>query len=216
MKNCEFVAIGDAGASGRLTRREAMKRLLAGAGAGAAWPLVAASHPVLAHLANKEILARAEKLEAEDWKPLALSAQQNESFTALAERIVPGSTKAQVNRFVDLLLSVETPERREEFLSGVGAFEAEAQKRFGKVFAVLGASDQDALLTQASASSGKQESAEASNDEKPSSLGKHFENLKGWVTGAYYSSEIGMRELGWTGDYVFASFPGCTHPEGTH
>ena len=32
--------------------------------------------------------------------------------------------------------------------------------------------------------------------------------------GAYYSSEIGMRELGWTENRFFASFPGCTHPGG--
>jgi len=38
-----------------------------------------------------------------------------------------------------------------------------------------------------------------------------FENLKGWISGAYYSSEMGMRELGWTEDRVFGSFPGCEH-----
>jgi hypothetical protein len=38
--------------------------------------------------------------------------------------------------------------------------------------------------------------------------------LKGWISVAYYSSEIGMKELGWTPDRVFASFPGCEHPEG--
>jgi len=31
-------------------------------------------------------------------------------WSALAERIVPGSTKAQVNRFIDLLLCVDTAE----------------------------------------------------------------------------------------------------------
>lgn len=38
--------------------------------------------------------------------------------------------------------------------------------------------------------------------------------MKGWVVGAYYSSEVGMRELGWTGDVMFESFPGCEHPGG--
>src|SRR6266567_345778 len=42
----------------------------------------------------------------------------------------------------------------------------------------------------------------------------HFENLKGWISGAYYSTEAGMRELGWNGEYVFESFPGCEHPDG--
>ena len=45
-------------------------------------------------------------------------------------------------------------------------------------------------------------------------LRDHFDLLKGWIAGAYYSSEIGMRELGWTGNVVFAEFPGCQHPGG--
>ncbi len=44
--------------------------------------------------------------------------------------------------------------------------------------------------------------------------GGHFQNLKGWIAGAYYSSEPGMRELGWTGNVFLAELPGCTHPGG--
>ena len=52
--------------SGRLTRREMVQRLLAGVGAGAAWPLVAAGHPIHEHLANGAIFEEAEKLGAAD------------------------------------------------------------------------------------------------------------------------------------------------------
>src|SRR6267142_6553667 len=90
----------------RLTRREMVQRLLAGAGAGAAWPLVAASHPICAHLANGAMFEEAEKLSATNWKPLFLNAQQEETLAALAEAIVPGSRKAKADRFIDLLLSV--------------------------------------------------------------------------------------------------------------
>ena len=38
-----------------------------------------------------------------------------------------------------------------------------------------------------------------------------FEHLKGWISGAYYSSEPGMRELGWTGNVFFDKFTGCQH-----
>jgi len=48
---------------------------------------------------------------------------------------------------------------------------------------------------------------------KGSATYEHFEDLKGWAVGAYYSSEIGMRELGWTPDRVFSTFPTCTHAE---
>jgi hypothetical protein len=42
----------------------------------------------------------------------------------------------------------------------------------------------------------------------------HFQNLKTWIVGAYYSSEFGMRELGWTGMLFFENYPGCQHLDG--
>jgi hypothetical protein len=199
-------------ASRRLTRREMVRRLLAAAGAGAAWPLVAASHPIYAHLADGTIFDKAEKLVAADWKPLFLSAQQEESLAAIAEPIVPGSGKAQVDRFIDLLLSVETAKHQSRFVESLAAFDAESQKQFAKRFPSLDASQQNALLT-AAASQPSKENSDGGTKPNPS-LHDHFENLKGWIIGAYYSSETGMREIGWTGEYVFESFPGCEHPEG--
>ncbi len=201
-----------AAARGQLTRREMVQRLLAGVGAGAAWPLVAASHPIAEHLRNGVILADAEKLGAADWNPVFLSAQQNETLAALGESIVPGSAKAQVNRFIDLLLSVEKPENQHQFVESLMTFDAEAQKRFGKSFLSLDDSQKNLLLTDASARPANSDSSHSSAAGKQFALQEHFEHLKGWVSGAYYSSEAGIRELGWTGDYVFETFPGCEHP----
>jgi Gluconate 2-dehydrogenase subunit 3 len=202
-----------AAAGGQLTRREMVRRLLAAAGAGTAWPLVAASHPIHDLLRNEAVLGEAENLGAADWKPLVLDAQQDETLLALAERIVPGSTKGQVNRFIDLLLSVDTAEHKQKFAESLAAFQAESQKRFGKGFPALDASQQNLLLTDASAHPAIEDSSGSAGGENRA-LYKDFENLKGWVSGAYYSSEMGMRELGWTPDRVFASFPACEHPEG--
>jgi hypothetical protein len=203
-----------AGTSGQLTRREMVRRLVAGMGAGAAWPLVAASHPIHELLRNDAVLEEAEKLGAGDWKPVFLNAQQNASLIAIAESIVPGSTKAQVNRFIDLLLSVDTGVHKSEFVEALAAFEGEARKRFAKNFPALEESQKNQLLTEASATPAKKNSGGAEAGEKRAGLHEHFENLKGWVSGAYYSSEMGMKELGWTPDRVFANFPGCEHPEG--
>jgi len=191
----------------QLTRREMVQRLLVGMGAGAAWPLAAPSHPIHELLRNDAVLDEAEKLGSADWKPLFLDKQQNESLIAMAESIVPGSTKAQVNRFIDLLLSVDTAEHRYNFVASLGALEAQSEKQFGKHFPALEPSEQNLLLMKASA---------GGTEESDRDLHKHFENLKGWISGAYYSSEIGMKGLGWTPDRVFASFPGCEHPEGHH
>jgi hypothetical protein len=203
------------GAGGQLTRREMVRRLLAGVGAGAAWPLVAASHPIHEILRNGAILKEAEKLGAADWHPVFLNAQQNENLIALAESIVPGSTKAQVNRFLDLVLSVDQDIHKNEFVAALTAFEVESQKRFGKGFPSLDDRQQNMLLTDAAAAPAKDDAAGNAGKESPG-LHEHFENLKGWISEAYYSSEMGMRELGWTEDRVFASFPGCEHPEGHH
>jgi hypothetical protein len=173
-------------------------------GAGAALPLVAASHPIYEHLANGTVFEKAERLGAADWKPLFLSAQQEETLASLAEAVVPGSRKAQSERFIDLLLSADTAAHQKNFADSLAAFETESQKRFGKRFPALSADEQNALLK------------DASTGEEKSGLRKHFEHLKGWISGAYYSSEAGMRELGWTEDRVFEKFPGCEHPEGHH
>ena len=202
-----------AAAGGQVTRREMVRRLLAAAGAGTAGPLVAASHPIHALLRNEVVLDEAEKLETADWKLLVLNTEQDETLSALAERIVPGSTKAQVNRFIDLLLSVDTTENKQKFGESLTVFEAESQKRFGKRFPSLDANQQNILLTDASAHPAKEDSSGSAGRENRG-LHKDFENLKGWISGAYYSSEMGMRELGWTPDRVFASFPACENPEG--
>jgi len=115
----------------KLTRREMVEKLLAGMAAGVSWPLIASSHPIHQHLKNGAILDRSEAAQnAADWKPLFLNPQQNETLVALSESIVPGSAKAHVNRFIDLLLSVDSTESQEKFAASLAAIDGEARKRF--------------------------------------------------------------------------------------
>jgi hypothetical protein len=204
-----------ASATGRLTRREMVQRLIAGAGAGSVWPLGAGSHPIYAHLINGAMFEEAEKLGETNWKPLFLSAQQEETLASLAEIIVPGARDAHADRFIDLLLSVDTAEHRKNFVESLGAFETESEQRFGKRFPALAAGEQNTLLTVGSTQPANQDSSRG-EARVNAGLRKHFDNLKGWISGAYYSSEAGMRELGWTEDRVFKKFPGCEHPDGHH
>jgi hypothetical protein len=176
---------------------------------------VAASHPIYSHLDSGAMFEEAEKLGAIDWKPLFINAQQEETLAALADAIIPGSRKAQADRFIDLLLSVDTTEHKKNFVDSLAAFETESQKRFGKRFPALNAGEQNALLTDASTRPANQDSS-GGGTKVNAGLREHFENLKGWISGAYYSSEAGMRELGWTEDRVFEKFPGCEHPDGHH
>ena len=189
------------------SRREMVRRLFAGIGAGAAWPFLAAPHPMYKHSASDSLPDHGDaQLAAENWKPLFLNAHQNETLIALSEDIVPGSKNALVSRFIDLLLSVDTAEVQQKFAASLALFDVESQQRFGHPFKAASPAEQNTLLTQASSGD--------THADSPSALHEHFENLKGWIAGAYYSSEVGMAELGWTGDRFFEQFPGCQHPEG--
>jgi hypothetical protein len=203
-----------AAAGGQLTRREVVRRLLAGMGASAAWPVVSAAHPFYEHLENGTAFDIQDQLVIIDWKPVFLNQFEDRRLVVLAERIVPGSEKAQVNRFIDLLLSVDNEKHQKDFVGALAAFETESSKRFGRHLTALNGAQLDEILTDASVNRVGGQATSGEGEE--SGLHERFENLKGWVGGAYYSSEIGMRELGWTEDRVFASFPGCEHPEGHH
>jgi hypothetical protein len=207
-KNALPVIDGSAAASKRLTRRKLVQRMLA----GAAWPAVSAGHPFYKHLVSGAALVVQDQMPIFDWNPVFLNQFENRRLAVLAERIVPGSEKARVNRFIDSLLSVDSEKNQKNLVEALGAFEAESGRRFGKHLTALGGSELDEILTDASVRRIGSEAADGGTEKDR--LHAHFENLKGWISGAYYSSEVGMRELGWNGDYVFASFPGCEHPEG--
>ena len=185
----------------QISRRELARTLLAGVAAGSISPLFSGIHPIHRHLLNGSLLDSADaRLSAGNNKPLFLSAQQLASLDVLAEAIVPGSHKAQSASFIDLLLSVDTQEAQQNFLVALSALAAASQKHFQSAIVSLNSAQLHDLLTALSSSDSPEY--------------QHFDQLKGWIVGAYYSSEIGMRELGWTPDRVFANFPGCSHPGG--
>ena len=194
----------DSTASDRIPRREALQTLLGSVGAGfALTSIVEAQHPVHQHLASPALVEQAQQNAAvAAYTPEFLDAHQLKTLEVLAEAIVPASTTARVAPFLDQLLAVESAENQRAFLGALGAFDMAASTRHGKAWNAIAATEQDVLLREASTADPK------------SAIRGHFQNLKGWIAGAYYSSEPGMRELGWTGAMIFAELPGCTHPGG--
>ena len=150
-------------------------------------------------------------------------AHQNETLIVLAERIVPNSTQAQVNRFVDTMISVDTQENQKKFLAALGEFDHEAISRYNHPFKALSEEQQNTMLTEASTAKASQpgqgvRQKAPAHSRKPArappvlTLRDHFDIIKGWVSGAFYSSEFGMKELGWTGQVAWDSLPGCRIP----
>jgi Gluconate 2-dehydrogenase subunit 3 len=183
-----------------ISRREMARRFL---GVTAVLS-VGGLHPVWGHLLHESPMVQQGDVDLANanWKPLFLSAEQNEALESLSEAIVPGSTNALVSRFIDLLLSVDSHARQQKFVASLAAVQAEGDQRFGKSFQTLSASERDSLLTAVSTAPDNSARRES------------FEDLKEWIVASYYSSEVGMNELGWTSNRFFPAFPGCPHPDG--
>ena len=199
-----------------LTRREWVQRMLAGAGAGAAAPALAEAHWATATEAQAATRTEA----AGEWKPGFLDDPQNVSIVAMAERIVPGSTNALVNRFLDTALMAVPQENQRKFVAALNAIEGEALRQFTKSFKDLSPEQQDQVLTAAFTGKAANPTFSTTLASKPGlqplppSLRDYFEHLKTWISMAFYSSEAGMKELGWDGESFYESFPGCEHPGG--
>ncbi|HEX4380136.1 MAG TPA: hypothetical protein VH022_08895, partial [Candidatus Acidoferrum sp.] len=114
-----------------ISRREAMQKLVAGIAAGVVAPTIAGAHPVelYARLIDNDAAASSAEvaLGAADWRPIFLSGKQDELLAAVAETMVPGSGGAQVDRFIDLLLSVDSADRQKGLLSSLDAADEESR-----------------------------------------------------------------------------------------
>lgn len=159
-------------------------------------------------------------LSAPGWKPLFLDEHQNETLIVLSDLIIPatdtpGAKEALVNRYIDLVLAAETPEIQRAFLNSLGYLDGESIRKFKAAFRYLSRDDQDVLLHSLAYprnASGWTGEAEA----KPDMGHAHFEALKQRIMTAYYSSQIGEKELGWDGAFAHGPYEGCVHPEGNH
>src|SRR5207302_7563453 len=90
-------------------------------------------------------------LAAPGWKPLFLDEHQNETLIVLSDLIIPatdtpGAKEALANRYIDLVLSAETPETQRTFLNSLGYVDGESMRRFKAAFRYLSREDQDILL----------------------------------------------------------------------
>ncbi len=209
------------GAGAPVSRRDMIRTVLGGAAGSLILSRTASAHPIGKYLTDGTLLAGADSQVAQEgWKPKCLDPRQNDTLIVLAEDIVPNSSKALSNRFIDLLLSVDSDEVRQQFSTSLAAFDEESMHRFGHPFREVSDSNRQEILTLFS-SQGPRDLGEpvSSRREPPSTKSAdgqhtpydHFQNLKSWIVGAYYSSEVGMRELGWTGTMFFKDFPGCQH-----
>jgi len=158
-------------------------------------------------------------LAAPGWKPLFLDEHQNETLIVLSDLIIPatdtaGAKEALANRYIDLLLAAEPRESQKAFLNSLGFIDGESIRRYKAAFRYLTKEDQDDLLHSLAFPMGN--SGWTGEAAGPDIGHGHFQHLKQRISMAYYSSQIGAKELGWDGSPAHGVYQGCEHSEGKH
>jgi gluconate 2-dehydrogenase gamma chain len=152
-------------------------------------------------------------LSAADWKPVFLDAHQNDTLAAFADILIPttetpGAKDSDAVRFIDLLISAETAEKQKAFLNALAYLDGECRQRYAAAFAHLPRERQADFMHLIAyprvISPFAGQSQIPANDPGHG----HFRLLKEWVSRAFYSSEVGMRSLGWDGSAPHGDF-GC-------
>ncbi len=160
---------------------------------------------------------QSKELAQPGWKPTFLSDHQNQTLIVLSDLIIPetdtpGAKSALVNRFLDLLLAAETHDTQQSFLNSLSYIEGEARRRFGEAFIDIPKESQVELLEFFAYPNSMDSWGEGQAGDLTGH--KHFENLKGWIARAFYSSEAGMKALGWNGEFPHGSLTGCVSRQG--
>jgi hypothetical protein len=205
-------------------RRELIRGTLLAAVAAAFGPSFSLAQAVSSELTPA---ARGEDgskfLSDPNWKPLFLNEVQNETLVSLSDVIIPetntpGAKAALVNRYIDLLASVQPAEFQQELVAALSFIDSESQAQFGKDFRGLETTDQIWLLTPWAYPRRSSHWTERNDAHvEPEDLAqRHFHRLKALIAAAYYGSEIGQKELGWDGEFTHGPYQGCEHTTNTH
>lgn len=139
--------------------------------------------------------------------PKTLSAGQLATAAAVCDTILPAEgqwpapSTVGIHQFVDEWISAPYPQQqgdRAVVLSGFAWIDAQAQARHGAAYATLNEAKRSLILADAA---------------KADARGRDFvEKMKFLTTGAYYTSEKGIEELGYVGNVPItdSDYPGPT------
>lgn len=150
-------------------------------------------------------------LRRPDWAPVFLTPHQSRTLELLADLVIPetstpGARAALVHRFLDHLLSAETPRVQSDFLAALGAIDGMSRDRFGNAFLHVAPEEQRELLTFLAFP----HRLVTWGGNVPDFAGHtHFLRLKDWISRAYYSSAEGLAELGFDEAMSHGEFRGC-------
>jgi hypothetical protein len=149
-----------------------------------------------------------------EWKPggpwpLTLTADARLITQALCDLILPAddhspaASAVGVVDFIDEWISAPYPQQRADraiVLPGLAWIDAEAHKRFSRDFAALGETEQHAIAADiCSPAKARAEFAQAA---------KFFAKFRDLTAGGFYTTPVGMKAIGYTGNVPLEKFDG--------
>ena len=188
-----------------VSRRNVLKSLTMGAVAGSvlrAIPLEAAAY------AHGVIQAEKANAKAGEYSPKVFSAHQYKTLRSLCETIFPadadcgGAIEAGAPEFIDLLTS-ENAEFQLKLGGGLMWLDSTCTDRYGNAYLDSSPQQQTEILDLI---------AYRKNAETDGDLGHgvdFFAFLRSMTSDGFFTSEIGIKYLGYVGNTFLTEFPGC-------
>ena len=191
----------------KVDRRTAIKGVAVGMGAVSSLPIL---NNLASAQAHQHHAAAPKVAETVAKAPAFFNKQQYATITELASLIIPtdetpGAREAKVNEYIDLIVGESPFDLQKVFLDGLAWLDKASKDRHKKNFVNLSNAQQVGLLTEISKIKNP-----APNE---ATQAKFFKAIKDMTIDGFYTSKIGIEELGYVGNTVLDEFPGCTHPE---
>jgi hypothetical protein len=188
-----------------ISRRDILKTLTMGAMAGSVLRVIPAQ---AAEYAHHMVATEKAATTAGVYTPKFFLPQQYKTLQALCQAIIPadadsgGAKEAGAPEFIDLLTS-ENPDYQLKLGGGMMWLEAQCTDRYGKAYLDCLPAQQKEILDLI---------AYCKNAEKDPGLSQgveFFAFLREMTADGFFTSEIGIKYLGYVGNTYLLSFPGC-------
>ena len=187
-----------------ISRRDVLRTLGMGAMAGSVLRVIPMQAAEYAHN-----MVQAEKASAAGgYTPKFFPPHQYKILQALCETIIPaedgtgGAIEAGAPEFIDLLTS-ENPEYQLKLGGGLMWLDSTCTDRYGKVFLECASEQQKQILDQIAYR------RNALSDPSLSQGVDFFSFLRMMTVDGFFTSEIGIKYLGYIGNKYMKSFAGC-------
>jgi hypothetical protein len=186
-----------------ISRRDVLKSLAMSAAASSVLRTIPAQAAEYAH----QMIA-AEKAATKVYAPKFFAAHEYKTLQTLCQTIIPadadsgGAIEAGAPEFIDLLTS-ENTEYQVKLEGGLMWLDGTCSDRYGKVYLDCSPQQQKEILDQIAYRNN------ALTDERLSQGVEFFTFLRNMTSDGFFTSEIGIKYLGYIGNTFLKEFPGC-------